>query len=316
MKRLQNRIAENGLTLPVAATAGLAAWLLAGHLGGGQLWPQLVCFAATVYLLIELSNANALLRVRSRMVSSTFIVLWCCCGLFHSLAGAVVGLCFVASLLPLFQTYQGMQTVGRSYLSFACLGVASMASVHMLLTVPLLWVLMATQLQSLNGRSWAASLLGLLTPYWLVLPWLLYTEQTELFCSHFSALWTSLHSPFLSGDMHCPPLSGLRLPAFVFVLLLATIGIAHFRHFNFEEKIRTRLLYGFFTAIAAAALLLVGVMPLLFDVLMPVALACASPLVAHVLTFGNSKLSSIFFFSTLVLAVVLMVFQLIGPIVF
>lgn len=314
MKRIQNRIAESGLTLPVTATVGLAVWLLNSHLTGEYQWPQLACFAVTVYLLIELSNANALLRIRSRMVSSTFIVLWCCCGLFSSLKGIAVGMCFVAALLPLLQTYQNTQAVGRVFFSFACIGLASVVSVYILLVVPLLWILMATQLQSFSGRSWAASLIGLLTPYWLALPWLIYTEQMAMLTSHFASLWKALPPLFEGYDTLCSSLLPPRLPAFVFVAGMTMVGIAHFWHFSHEEKIRTRLLYGLFAAIAGELLLLVALLPPLYDVLIPAALICASPQVAHVLTFGNSRLSNIFFFITLTLSVALMVGQLIGSI--
>ena len=145
------------MTLPMAVLIGLAVWFFAGLLEE-QLWPQLACFAITVYLLIELSNQNALLRVRSRMVSSTFILLSCSVAfLLPQLNGAAVPLCFTASLLLLFHTYQNPKTVGLAYYAFLALGLGSMAWVHTLWYVPLVWVLMATQLQSLSVRTWMAS---------------------------------------------------------------------------------------------------------------------------------------------------------------
>ena len=65
----------------------------------------MVCFALSAYLMVELNNAYALLRVRSRMVSSVFMALTCTMTfLFHSMTGGLVQLFTIASLLLLLST--------------------------------------------------------------------------------------------------------------------------------------------------------------------------------------------------------------------
>lgn len=286
------------MTLPVAVLFGLVVWLLAG-LVTWNLWPQLACFVASVYLLVELSNQNALLRIRSRMVSSTFVVLSCtACFLFPSFTGGLVQLCFIAALLFLFQTYQDPKAVGRTFYAFLSVGLASMASVTTLYYVPLLWILMATQLQSLSGRTWTASVIGLLTPYWFALLWLVYIQDFTPLAHHFSLLLPSLHpSPFALPLGH--------ILTYVFTLVLAAVGMVHFWHFSYEDKVRIRLLYGFFSTMTIVTLLLVLVQAQHFDVLMRIGIICASPLVAHVFTFSSSRLSNILFFVALALSVAL-----------
>ena len=298
MKRLQNKIAESGLTLPVTVLFGMVVWLLAG-LVTQRLWPQLACFVASVYLLVELSNQNALLRIRSRMVSSTFVVLSCTASfLFPSFTGGVVQLCFISAMLFLFQTYQDPAAVGRTYYAFLSVGLASMASVTTLYYVPLLWILMATQLLSLNGRTWMASVIGLLTPYWFALLWLVYAQEFTLLTDHFSSLLFTLHlSPFTL------PLGYILV--YAFTLLLAAVGMVHFWHFSYEDKIRIRLLYGLFSTMTIFTLLFLALQPQHFDVLMRIGFICASPLIAHVFTFTSSRLSNILFFVVLALAVAL-----------
>ncbi|MBR1414954.1 MAG: hypothetical protein IJ570_03720 [Prevotella sp.] len=304
MKRLQNKIAESGLTLPVAVLFGLVVWLLAGLLTQ-RLWPQLVCFVASVCLLVELSNQNALLRIRSRMVSSVFVVLSSTvCFLFSSFTGGLVQLCFIAALLFLFQTYQDPQAVGRTFYAFLSVGLASMASATTLYYVPLLWILMATQLQSLSGRTCMASLIGLVTPYWFALLWLIYIQDFTPLAEHFSSLIFTLHlSPFTL------PLGNILV--YVFTLLLAAVGMVHFWHFSYEDKIRIRLLYGFFSTMTIFTLLLVVLQAQHYDVLMRIAFICASPLTAHVFTFTSSRLSNILFFVALALAIALTTLNLI-----
>ena len=314
MKRLQNKIAESGLTLPVTVLFGMVVWLLAG-LVTQALWPQLACFVASVYLLVELSNQNALLRIRSRMVSSTFVVLSCTASfLFPSFTGGVVQLCFISALLFLLQTYQDPAAVGRTYYAFLAVGLASMASVTTLYYVPLLWLLMATQLQSLSGRTWLASVIGLLTPYWFALLWLVYAQEFTLLTDHFSTLnspFLTLHSSLFTLNSPLLTLHLGHILVYVFTLLLTAVGMVHFWHFSYEDKIRIRLLYGLFSTMTIFSLLFLALQPQHFDVLMRIGFICASPLIAHVFTFTSSRLSNILFFAVLALAVALTIFNLI-----
>ena len=315
MKRPQNIIAESGLTLPVAGLFGIVVWLLAG-LVQRQLWPQLACYVATVYVLVELTNQNALLRVRSRMVSSTFIVLSCTSSfLLPQMTGGIVQFCFVVAFLLLFQTYQTSHSIGRIFYAFTIIGLASIAFVQTLWYVPLLWILMATQLQSLNWRTWLASLLGLAMPYWFALLWFLLpfnlsdewmTDLTPL-ADHFSQLADITFQSPLTSHLF---LGGLFV--FVLTIILAAIGMAHFWQYSFEDKIRIRLLYGFFTTMTAVTVLFILLQPQHFDVMMRLLTLCACPLIAHVLTFTSSRISNILFFVVLALALALTVFNLIG----
>ena len=314
MKRPQNIIAESGLTLPVAALFGVVVWLLVGLIRL-QLWPQLVCFVITVYVLVELTNQNALLRVRSRMVSSTFILLSCTASfLLPQTTGGIVQLCFVMAFLLLFQTYQTSLSVGRIFYAFTAIGLASMFFVQVLWYVPVLWVLMATQLQSLSWRTWLASFLGLAMPYWFALLWFLmpfnlsaeWMTDLSFMGDHFLQL-TDL-SPLSPSAFHLPLSSIL---AFALIGILAFVGMAHFWQYSFEDKIRIRLLYGFFTVMTSVTVLFIVVQPQHFNVLMRLLILCASPLIAHVLTFTSSRLSNILFFVALALTVALTAFNLI-----
>lgn len=315
MKRPQNIIAESGLTLPVAALFSVVVWLLVG-LVRLQLWPQLACFIATIYMVVEMTNQNALLRIRSRMVSSTFIVLSCAsCFLFPQMTGGVAQLCMVAAFLMLFQTYQTSRCMGRIFYAFAAIGLGSLAFVQMLWYVPVLWLLMATQLQSMNWRTWLASMLGLAMPYWFALVWFLlpfnlsadWTADLSPLADHF-ALLADISRP----SIPTPPYLLGSILALVLTLVLGAIGITHFWQYSFEDKIRIRLLYGFFTAMTAFTVFLILVQPQHFDVLMRLLTLCACPLSAHVLTFTSSRLSNILFFVALGLALALTVFNLIG----
>ena len=249
MKRLQNRIAEGGLTLPLAAVFAIVVCLYGG-LVTQRLWPQFACFAVSVYLFIELTNQNALLRVRSRMVSSTFIMLSCTASfLFPSMTGALVQMFLIGSLLFLFQTYQDPLAVGHTFYAFVGIGLASLAFVQTLWYVPLLWVLMATQLQVYGWRVLTASLLGLLTPAWLIMSWLIFKGDLSMATEWIDEL-TTFSLPFVENGLNL-----LQIAVLVFVAVSGIVGIIHFWYKSFEDKTRVRLLYGFLTATAVGVVL-------------------------------------------------------------
>ena len=107
-------------------------WLLGG-LVKEQWWLQFACFLLTTYLMVELNNSNALIRIYSRIVSATFLVLSCmACFLFPSLPGNFTQLCVVAACLILFRSYQDKASTGWTYYGFLCVGLASLTFIHIL----------------------------------------------------------------------------------------------------------------------------------------------------------------------------------------
>lgn len=307
IKRLQNKVAESTFLLPAMAAYTMVVWLVSG-LVQNQWWEQLACMVASVYLMVELSNANALLRVRSRMVSSVFLVLSAtACFLFGSLSGGIVQLCFIGTLIILFRTYQDPQAPGWVFYSFLCMGLASLVFVHSLYFVPLFWLLMATQLQSFSMRTWVASVIGLTTPYWFLLPWVLYRQEPLLLTDHFAPL---VQFPF---PYDYATLSVSRLVVFVFTNVLTLIAIFHFWYRSYEDKIRIRQLYGIFTVMVLLSIVWLALQPQHYDALMRIIIVCASPLVAHFFTLTNSRFSNGLFCAATALAALLTVLSLLEP---
>ena len=304
MKRLQNRIAESGIMLPVMAVYALAVWLLS-DLTANNWWPQLVCYAATSYLIVEMSNSNALLRIRSRMVSGTFIMLTCMlCPLFGSLINGLTLLFWVAAIVILFSTYQDQQAVGRVFYAFVFLSGASIVFVQSLWLMPVVWLLMLTQLQTLTWRTWLASIIGLMAPYWFFMLWFIYTNDFTPLFSHIAGLWE------IQFAANYATLQPGQVVAYILALALTLVGIIHFWHRSFEDKIRIRLLYGFFTTMSLLLFVLVALLPQYFDPLIRLTFFFACPLVAHLATFTSSRISNIAFFVILSLIVTITVFNL------
>ena len=229
-KLLQNKITGSRLTLPVTLCYAIGIWLLGGLIQE-QWWIQFGCFMLTAYLMVQLNNTNALIRIYSRMVSVSFLLLSCmACFLFPSLSGNFTQLCIVASYLILFQSYHDKSGAGLTYYGFLCIGLASLTFVHILYFVPFLWILMLTCLQSFSLRTFFASLMGIFTPYWLGICWLVYQDNFSLFVDHLTPL-VEFQTPF---DFSI--LNNSQKITFAFVILLALIGAIHYWRTYYLDK--------------------------------------------------------------------------------
>lgn len=145
-KRLQNHISESRTTLPVMAVYGLLVWLMGGLIADNR-WLQFAFFALSTYLMVELNNRYALIRIYSRMVSCSFIML-CTSSLFlfESFSDTVTMFCMVVIFLGLFKTYQNPLATYDTYVLSLTLGICSVLALHVLWFAPLIWLLMLTVL--------------------------------------------------------------------------------------------------------------------------------------------------------------------------
>lgn len=300
MRRLQNRIAESYLTLPIAVVYCCVVWLIAIlHNATAAAysetlaihWPEMACFAVSVYVIVELNNSNMLLRVRSRMVASTFIFLSCMLvSEFQSLLAGISQICFITAILLLFHTYQNRSLPGLTYYAFLCLGLSSLIYVEYLYYIPLLWGLMITRLQSLSLRTLAASIFGILTPYWLASIWLFYLNDFTPMTAHLGDFGNFV----FPADYQAVSMEQWLIYAFLIATL--TAGIIHFWMYSYEDKIRIRQLYGFLIAMSLATLIYIALQPHQYHIFIRMAIVCCSPIIAHFLTFTSTRLTNILFF--------------------
>ena len=310
-KYLQRQIAENWATPYVALLLTMLMWLLAGGLVHGW-WLQLVILAAIAFVLGEISNGNVLIRLRNRMTQSVFMLLATMVNpLFGELLPLVATLCFVTGLLLLFRTYQTAGAVGTYYFSFLLFGVAVLLAPVLLFFVPLLWLLSASHLQSLNSQEGVASLLGLLTPFWMMVPMAIYVHFLNPQLSLLSPLDSFVHF-FSNLVQHTSYVTTYYLLPLFFIVTLTAVSIVYFWNHRTNDRIQTRLLLTFFFWSLAYAVLLLLVLPGCYDSLMFLVIALATPLVAHLLTVTNTKLSNIFFFVVFALTIFVSIVSLIG----
>lgn len=301
-KQLHNHIAESQLTIYTCALFGIVTWIVAGLLTQ-QLWIQVASMFATCYLMIEMSRHLILLRVRSWMVTSTFMMLTACCGFtYPSITAGIISLCAAFSTFMLFLTYQDPKDVGHAYYAYLALGVASLFFVQTIYVFPLVWLLSRFLLQSFSWRTWVISLLGLITPYWFALPWYIYQQDYESIIAHFQ--------PLVEFSRPEEGLQPLQLIFFVFVGLLTIIGAIHFWRESYKERIRTRQIYTFLLWAGLAVSLVIILQPQHYDTLIRVVLICLCPFIAHFFTLSQSKITKYLFFGTLAIVIILSIISI------
>ena len=303
-KLLQSKVAGSRLALPFVSVYAVIIWLLYG-LSDEDWWLQFACFVVTSYLMLLINNVNALIRIYSRMVSCAFLALFCAaCFLMPSVKGAIMQTCVVASWLILFQSYQDKESSGTTYYAFLFIGLASMAYVHVLFFVPFLWLMMATNLLSLSWRTWGASLLGLLTPYWFGCSWLVYKNDFTLLTSHFASL-ASFQTPF-----HYSGISIGEIAVFVLLVICTVTSIIHYIRKSYNDKIRIRMLFGFFIWTDLFATLFLLLQPQHSDMLFRFIIISTAPLIGHFLALTSTRITNIAFYVLSLITLLITAYQL------
>jgi hypothetical protein len=305
MKRLQNKIAESRRTLPFAMLYGTAIWLLAGLIKE-QWWLQFVCFVLSILLIMRINSKNLLIRIYSRSVSVAFIFLSCAAVLlFPSWRGGVVQTCFIATLMLLYDSYQDNTAVDKAYFAFLLLGIATMFDVHVLFYLPLVWFMMIVIVYALSWRTFLASLLGLITPYWFMIGWMLWQKEEN---------FETLFGLFARQDILQFPFDFETIPiptqlVIIFTAVMMVIGSLHFIHSSFRDKIRVRQLYYSFIIIGFYSLALLVLQPqneLAFRML----IISTSPLIGHYWALTNSRISNIIVCTLSIALILLTAFNL------
>lgn len=299
VKRFQNRVAESRIALPLTGVYAFAVCALGG-LFTEQLWVQFVLLAVSSFLMMELNNVNALIRIYSRMVSCSFLVLAVMSQyLVVDVRCGIVQACFIAFYLFLFSAYQDNRAMGRVFYAFLMLGIASTMFVQILFFVPVVWVLLCTNLMVRSFRAFVSSLFGLLVPYWFMVAYYLYIDDVDSLLDHF--LQIAQFGPVLGWmDM---PVSHILTAAYV--AILAVVGMIHFRLNNYKDKIRTRMLFEIFSVLALAAIVFMILQPQHIDYLLALLIVSTSPMIGHYIALTNTFITNISFYVMLVVALII-----------
>lgn len=305
LKRFQNKIAESRYALPFMLVFATLAWVAGGLLYDQQLWAPYACTIVAAYLMVELNNINALIRIYSRMVSCSFLALTSLAAFqFSSLQGSIAQLCFVAFYICLFHAYQEKRGAGWVFYAFFCLGMASTVFVQIVFFVPFLWLVLGRFLMALSARTFWASIVGLIAPYWFVVTYYIATDRLADFAAHFTEM--ARFSPLFDYSM----VNEHQIITFIFVVLLSVMGSIHFLRRSFLDKIRTRMLFNVFINVNALTIVFIILQPQHFDVLLKLMMVNTSILIAHYIALTRTRATNISFHFILAAVLFLTIYNL------
>ena len=266
----------------------LVVWLIP-DLADWHLWLGLVLTGFTAYLLMELNNRNALLRIRSRMVSTTYLALMLACPHLHAWStSTVLPLCYGASYFLLFASYQKNRAEGYVFHSFLFASVASLFFPPFLVLMVGFYFSMIFQLRNFTGRTFMAGLLGMLVPYWFV-------AALSIWENRLDTAFLYLEEWFAPA---LPDYSCLTLPQLItagILLCMAFMSVIHFFHTAYNDKIRTRML---FYVLATQEFILIAGMLLLpahFDEQLCLFIVSSSAFIAHYYALARGRFFNFWF---------------------
>lgn len=287
IKRTQNRIAESRWALPICAAYTLLICLISGLFSEG-IWAQLALTAIATLLMVELNNRNSLIRIYSRMVSCSFLVMTMMTPhKIESIDGCIISMCFVAFYLALCNAYQDKKATGYVLWAFAAIGVASIVWIQILLFIPVLWVLTATNILAMSLRTFVASILGVIMPYWFLSAYYIYIGDIMPIVDHIATI-ANFEPLFIYKN--CSINDFLPL---CFIILLAITGSIHFLRTSYKDKIRTRMIYEMFITMTVATIVLVILQPQHANIATHLLIISTAPLIGHFLALTSTKITNI-----------------------
>lgn len=295
--RFQNKVATSGFTLPVAALVATLLWAALGPMSQNKVicW---ICCALCSYLLVEFNNSNALLRIRSRLTTSTFLLSMGSFTFLHeSIESIAVTFFILGCYYFLFRSYQDSHHAANIFHAFLSLGIACLICPALICLIPFLYWSMAAYLRSFSFKNFCGSLIGLLTPLWFYGAYFIYLQD-------YASLWEKLYQ---FTDFQIPTLTDYlsldltRVSAFVLIFILGLIGSIHAMRTSYNDKIRTRMQFYTLILFECVFLLLLLGQPRLFDNGLCILTLTAAPVIAHFFALTSTRVTNLLFILSILL---------------
>lgn len=271
---LRKTIVGSPLLLPLVVLGCCVLWVLP-DVREPRLWAGLAVALLTAYGLMEWNNRFQLLRIRSRMVSATYLVVLTALPRLHLWSReSVAPLCLVLCLLLLSSVYQERRSEAGLFHAFLVMGLASFVYGPLLLLLPVLLFSAHVHLRALSLRSLVAGLLGAALPYWFYAAWMFCAGELD---GAFADMVASFRFPRPDYSLLTP---SMWASAGV-VSLLAFISTCHFVRYAYNDKIRTRMLFYQIILVELFLLAALWAQPQQFYRILRLLLVGVAPLSAH-----------------------------------
>ena len=224
--------------------------------------------------------------------------------MFPSIRAAIIMLGVVGFYTFSFRCYQDTHAPGWTFYAYFCVGMASIVWVQSLFFLPVLWIIMRTNILAMSPRNFVASVLGLLLPYWFLAGYLAVKGDISILVNHFTQL-AVFTEPFNLTTLNINQIITLS-----FVLLCAVIGIFHFLNQKRNDNIRTRLFYQVFITIDLAAIVFIFLQPQHYEALLSILIVTTAPLIAHFFALTRTRITNWMFLTLLYSTIIITLINL------
>jgi len=290
--RLQNRIAGSVFTLPVCAVIAVLVWWF--PLGQYNLDYAIGLALATLiaYVLLEINNRFQLIRVRSRMVASTWILFAGSIASLHQWHhGTIAASALVIAHFFLFNSYEKRQPISDSFHAGLFLGIGTLFVPWLVAMIPLFLLHQAIYLRSITLRSFFATLLGGIFPALVVMIPTFITNDFTRWANWYAML--TVFAPIVPKNYLSLTLQQASSCVLPFLLIL--LGGLHYLCTSFNDKISVRMILYIFVTNGFVIQVYMGLQPQYVELLLPSMLVCGAPLIAHFFALTRSWFTNFLF---------------------
>ena len=290
IKSLQTKIAQSQFLFPICnILAAILWWMPEWTFSVRALLGMAVCALAT-YIVMETNNRMLIIRIRTRIMASTWVLLAACLPFMHPIGNPIVAATILcASNFVLFRCYECPRPQADAFHTFLLLSLGSFfAPILLLMAIPT-FLFLAINLRSLTRKAFWASVLGIVAPYWCYAFWSFATKDMQGFLHHLAGMFR-YDMPSIEALLALPfPVQF----SIAFILFLCLVSIFHFNHTIYDDRIRVRMylfIYLWQTLLFIAFLLL---QPAQYETTLALLLASATPLISRFFAVSRSTFCTI-----------------------
>lgn len=294
---LRTAITTSTLTLPFVVVSAVCVWALQSYTSL-PLWCGLGIVLALTYILMEWVNRNQLLRIRSRMVSSSFLALVVASPFVHEASFFwVPPVCLVVSYILLGASYQQARPEGKIFYAFAFLTIGTLFFPLLIFLAPVFYISMLTQLRCFTWRTFTAGMFGMVVPLLFAGAWFVAQgREMEI---------VTLLQPWLRWSL--PDYAAVPAWQYVncgFMGFQIFLGLLHYYRTNFNDKIRVRMSYYLTMLVEVVLITALCLYPAYFAWLYPLLLLNSAPMIGHYWALARGRGWMSFWFILNLLALV------------
>ena len=300
-----NTISQSVLTLPVCLLLALVLWWFPQRHYSHDYLANLLLMLLTALIITGTNARYHILRVRSYMMMAAWMFGTTMVTFLHPFkpegshdAPMMAACCLAMAYHLLFRTYQKSNPVVDAFHIFFMLGVGSIVMPYFVLLAPFILWHIAVFMRSLSLRTFFASLIGFLLPFWIWISWLLWKENP----SPALDWWYTLNHIETLHYFKAVKALGMEqliqaVPFLTLTVLTLWTTVYYLMH-SYDDKIQIRMVI-YVYIMQAWIIILLTVLTLNVVSFTPLLLLSICPLLAHYFTLCDSRTSLVVFWLAL-----------------